>query len=37
MPYGSPGMAPESEREAHDVFLIRRDGSNEVFTSYAAA
>ncbi|WP_415183849.1 DUF411 domain-containing protein [Phaeovulum sp.] len=37
MPYGSPGMGPESEREAYDVFLIRRDGSNEVFTSYAAA
>jgi hypothetical protein len=37
MPYGSPGMGPESEREAYDVFLIQRDGSNEVFTSYAAA
>ena len=37
MPYGSPGMGPESEREAYEVFLIRRDGSSEVFTSYAAA
>ena len=37
MPYGSPGMGPESEREAYDVFLIRGDGSTEVFTSYAAA
>jgi hypothetical protein len=37
MPYGSPGMGPESEREAYDVFLIRRDGSTELFTSYAAA
>jgi hypothetical protein len=37
MPYGSPGMGPESEREAYDVFLIRRDGTTEVFTSYAAA
>lgn len=37
MPYGSPGMGPESEREAYDVFLIRRDGSVEVFSSYAAA
>ena len=37
MPYGSPGMGPESEREAYDVFLIQRDGSTEVFTSYAAA
>lgn len=37
MPYGSLGMGPESEREAYDVFLIRGDGSTEVFTSYAAA
>jgi hypothetical protein len=37
MPYGSPGMGPETEREAYDVFLIRRDGSAEVFTSYDAA
>ena len=37
MPYGSPGMGPESEREAYEVFLIRRDGSIEVVTSYAAA
>lgn len=37
MPYGSPGMGPESERDAYEVFLIRRDGSTEVFTSYTAA
>ena len=37
MPYGSPGMGPESEREAYEVLLIRRDGSTEVFTRYAAA
>lgn len=37
MPYGSPGMGPESEREAFEVFLIRRDGSTEVYASYAAA
>jgi len=37
MLYGSPGMGPESEREAYDVFLVRRGGSTEVFTSYAAA
>ncbi|MEQ9815476.1 MAG: DUF411 domain-containing protein [Azospirillaceae bacterium] len=37
MPYGSPGMGPESEREAYEVFLIRRDGSTEVFSRYAAA
>lgn len=34
MPYGSPGMGPESEREAFDVFLIRRDGATEVFANY---
>lgn len=37
MPYGSPGMGPETEREAYDVFLIRKDGSTEVFTRYEAA
>jgi hypothetical protein len=37
MPYGSPGMGPKTEREAYEVFLIRRDGSTEVFSSYGAA
>jgi hypothetical protein len=37
MPYGSPGMGPESERDAYDVYLIARDGSSEVFSSYEAA
>ncbi|MCE0505942.1 DUF411 domain-containing protein [Roseivivax sp. GX 12232] len=37
MPYGSPGMGPESQREAYDVLLILRDGSTEVFTSYDEA
>lgn len=37
MPFGSPGMGPEDQREAFDVFLIRKDGSSEVFSSYAAA
>ncbi len=37
MPYGSPGMGPEDRREAYDVFLIRKDGSTEVFASYEAA
>lgn len=37
MPWGSPGMGPEAEREAFDVFLIARDGSTTVFTSYPAA
>ncbi len=35
MPYGSPGMGPESNREAYDVFLIQRDGSAKVFTHYS--
>ena len=37
MPSGSPGMGPETEREAYDVILIGNDGSASVFTSYAAA
>lgn len=37
MPYGSPGMGPESAREAYVVHLIRRDGTTEVFTTYDAA
>jgi len=37
MPYGSPGMGPEDRREAYDVFLIRPDGSTEIFQSYEAA
>lgn len=37
MPLGSPGMGPETEREAYDVFLIARDGSTTVFASYPAA
>ncbi|WP_136646378.1 DUF411 domain-containing protein [Tabrizicola sp. YIM 78059] len=37
MPYGSPGMGPESAREAYDVLLIRRNGTAEVFAHYPAA
>ena len=37
MPYGSPGMGDEADREASEVFLIRPDGATEVFTSYPAA
>lgn len=33
MPYGSPGMGPEEEREAYEVFLIRTDGSTEVYAA----
>jgi len=37
MPYGSPGMGPETEREAYDVILIGKDGSASTFSSYPAA
>ena len=37
MPFGSPGMGPETEREAYDVILIGRDGATNVFASYPAA
>ncbi len=37
MPYGSPGMGPETEREAYDVLLIARDGTASVFTRYKPA
>ena len=37
MPYGSPGMGPETEREAYNVILIGKDGSASIFTRYAAA
>jgi hypothetical protein len=37
MPYGSPGMGPDSAREAYDVHLIRKDGTTEVYASYTAA
>lgn len=34
MPIGSPGMDFGDDREAFDVFLIGRDGTTEVFSSY---
>ncbi|MDB4841914.1 DUF411 domain-containing protein, partial [Planktomarina sp.] len=34
MPYGSPGMGPEDEREAYDVYIIDADGAAEVFQHY---
>lgn len=37
MPYGSPGMGPETKRDAYDVLLVRRDGTSEVFTRYPEA
>lgn len=37
MPYGSPGMGPDTEREAYEVHLIRKDGTTEIFARYDAA
>ena len=37
MPYGSPGMGPETERDAYDVLLIKADGTTEIFSRYASA
>ena len=37
MPYGSPGMGPEDEREAYDLFIIRKDGTAGVFQHYPQA
>lgn len=37
MPWGSPGMGPETEREAYEVHLIAKDGSSTVFARYEAA
>ena len=37
MPYGSPGMGPEDEREAYDVYIIGADVTAEVFQHYPKA
>ncbi|MDF1804289.1 DUF411 domain-containing protein [Thalassovita sp.] len=37
MPFGSPGMGPENERDAYSVFLIKKDGGTDVFNHYKAA
>lgn len=37
MPWGSPGMGPENERDAYQVMLIRRDGGLETWSRYEAA
>jgi hypothetical protein len=37
MPYGSPGMGPEYEREAYDVYIISADGTAAVFQHYPEA
>ena len=37
MPYGSPGMGPEDEREAYDVYIINADGTAAIFQQYPQA
>ena len=37
MPYGSPGMGSESDRESYNVFIIKKDGSSEIFEHYSKA
>lgn len=37
MPFGSPGMGPEDQRDAYSVYLIGRDGRGSVYASYGAA
>ncbi len=37
MPYGSPGMGSETEREAYEVILFRADGTIETWAAYEAA
>lgn len=37
MPIGSPGMDFGDSSDAYDVFLIKRDGSTEKFSSYPAS
>ncbi|WP_172328404.1 DUF411 domain-containing protein [Mangrovicoccus sp. HB161399] len=37
MPWGSPGMGPEAEREAYNVYLVGTDGRAAVFAAYGAA
>jgi hypothetical protein len=36
MPLGSPGMEGPYGSQAYNVILLRRDGSKEIFASYAA-
>lgn len=36
MPIGSPGMEAGGQRDAYSVLLIKKDGTSEVFATYAA-
>ena len=37
MPYRSPGMGPDEEREAYDVFVVGKDDNITVFQHYPQA
>ena len=37
MPYGSPGMGSEDERDAYDVVLFRADRTSEIWSAYESA
>lgn len=37
MPYGSPGMGSEEERDPYEVILFRADGATEIWAAYEAA
>lgn len=37
MPIGSPGMDFGDSSDAYDVFLVKKDGSTEIFSSYPAS
>ncbi|WP_247869204.1 DUF411 domain-containing protein [Ahrensia sp. 13_GOM-1096m] len=37
MPFGSPGMGTEDEREQYDVVLFKMDNTTEIFNSYDSA
>ena len=34
MPFGSPGMGPESQAEPYQVLLLKKDGSTAIYASY---
>jgi len=36
MPIGSPGMDSGERSNAYDVFLVKKNGSTKIFSSYAA-
>jgi hypothetical protein len=37
MPTGSPGMDFGNSSDAYDVFLVKKDGSTKIFSSYPAS